>query len=458
MTAASPPDWSRQPDTVQSIEAEQGVIGIALICPDVLPRILQCGGAGLFHHPVHRAIYEMMAKKQRAGELVSPITDAHTMVGHEGLQELGGGAYLVRMAGAAISAAALPGFLSLLADLVIKRRILAAASEALHAIQAGNDDTATIAARLEAVLLATCSETRRGPVTMRRAISGALAQISAAAKGGDETVAKSGLPSLDRLTGGFRPGELILLGGRSSMGKSAVALAIGLHTARSGKGVAIASLEMAPEALAMRALAEGTMQFSVHPTSYAEMRQGNMAEGQVRALKTVAPRVADLPIAFLPREFCDIGALLAGALRLLVVDYAQLVRAPGRGRYEVVTEVSTGLKALAAQLDVPVLALSQLSRQVEERKDKRAVLADLRESGQLEQDADAVIFTYRDSYYLERLRPDATDAEAFAEWSAAMDRARNRLELIVAKQRQGEIGVAHVLFDPAVNYVWEGEA
>ena len=172
-----------------------------------------------------------------------------------------------------------------------------------------------------------------------------------------------------------------------------------------------------------------------------------------------------LPITFLPRQYSDIGALFAGArqvqramggaMRLLIVDYAQLLRSQAKGRYEQITEISIALKALSGQLNVPVIALSQLSRQVEQRDDKRPMLSDLRESGQLELDADAVLFCYRDEYYLEREKPDDHDFGALGDWQAAMERVHNRLEIIVAKQRQGATGTAYVRFNPAINLVWE---
>jgi replicative DNA helicase len=248
------------------------------------------------------------------------------------------------------------------------------------------------------------------------------------------------------------------------MGKTGVALSIALNVARAGHGVVIASLEMNPEAMAMRALSEATAQ-SGHAVSYASLRRGTFTQSQGERLKEVTEGVAMLPITFLPRQYSDIGALFAGArqvqramggaMRLLIVDYAQLLRSQAKGRYEQITEISIALKALSGQLNVPVIALSQLSRQVEQRDDKRPMLSDLRESGQLEQDADAVLFCYRDEYYLEREKPDGHDFDALGDWQAAMERVRNRLEIIVAKQRQGAVGTAAVRFNPAINLVWE---
>jgi len=176
-------------------------------------------------------------------------------------------------------------------------------------------------------------------------------------------------------------------------------------------------------------------------------------------------QASDLPIEFLPPSYRDIGAIFAGVkqvqrrlggnLGLVIVDYLGLIKGEGKSRYEEITNISIALKGMALQLKVPVLALSQLSRAVESRDDKRPQLSDLRESGQLEQDADTVMFCYRDEYYLEREKPDPEDMDLWAKWDEARQRARNRLEIIIAKQRQGEIGTAHMMFNPAMNVIWD---
>lgn len=246
------------------------------------------------------------------------------------------------------------------------------------------------------------------------------------------------------------------------MGKTGVALSIALNAARAGHGVCIASLEMNPEAMAMRALSEATAN-ARNAVYYSKMRRGDMSEPQIDTLRKCAIEVANLPITFLPRNFADIGALMAGAkqaqrtmqggMSLMVIDYAQLLQSKAQNRYEQITEISIALKRLAGQMNVPVLALSQLSRAVEQRDDKRPMLSDLRESGQLEQDADTVMFCYRDEYYLEREKP--ADMEQMEAWESSMRQAANRLEIIVAKQRQGEIATARVRFNPATNLIWE---
>jgi replicative DNA helicase len=460
----NPVSYLRNDAAPQMIEAEQSVLGSLLLSMGRSGLVARKGGADLFYDPVHAAIFEAIQAKDKAGELVSPVTIKDAMRGHSGLAELGNG-YLARLAGAAIQAS-FSGYVDLLADLRAKRQIIAAMSEAQAAIARGDEAAGHIAARMEAALVAVADTGGdAGPVSMLKAVGVAMDQIHAAYTGEDSGCVKSGIYALDRMISGFYPGELILLGGRPSMGKTGVSLSIALNAARAGHGVVIASLEMNPEAMAMRALSEATAHNKI-AVSYAQMRRGEMADYQVDSLRQAAIDVSELPIEFLPRQYSDIGALFAGAkqakrkmgdsMRLLIVDYAQLLKSQARTRYEQITEISIALKALAGQLNVPVLALSQLSRAVEQREEKRPQLADLRESGQLEQDADAVLFCYRDEYYLERDKPADTDpVEDHDDWRKAMEAARNRLEIIVAKQRQGEIGTAKVRFNPALNLIWE---
>lgn len=462
-----------RPDTMPvSVEAEQQVIGEMLLtnCEGGgYNAALRAGGADLFYDPVHRRIFEACHAKAMQGFLVSPITVADVVREDAGLRELGGPTYLVRVAGTVIGgASAGPHYVAMLADLKRKRELIQALNEAQAAIAQGQDDADTIAGRLEASLINADPVGASRPVSLATALLGATEMISAAYQGDDGGVLRTGLAALDSIVPGFYPGELILLGGRPSMGKSAVASCIATRAAKAGKGVCIASLEMTPESMAMRIVSEATADHGAG-VSYSAMRKGDMTEDQIRTVLTVTQRdLADLPIQFLPPSYRDIGAIYAGVkqvqrrlggnLGLVVVDYLGLIRGDGRSRYEEITNISIALKGLALQLKVPVLALSQLSRAVESRDDKRPQLSDLRESGQLEQDADTVLFCYRDEYYLERERPDPEDIELHAKWQDARDRARNRLEIVVAKQRQGEIGTAHMMFNPALNVIWDEAA
>lgn len=446
-----------------SAEAEQSLLGAILLDQKHCGSTVRAGGVDLFNDPLHAEIFRILQKKDAAGQLVSPVTMADAMRGSAALAEVGGPGYLARVAGSAPGASRVPGYIAMLSDLMRKRGIATAISEAGAAIAKGEDPASLIAGRLEAALVAAQGQDEAtGPVSMLKAVSVAMEQVRDAFEGKESSIVKTGIPKLDEIISGFYPGELILLGGRPSMGKTGVALAVALNAARAGHGVCIASLEMNPEAMALRALSEATAN-ARNAVYYSKMRRGDMTDPQVTTLQGCAAEVAALPITFLPRHFADIGALMAGAkqahrttpggIRILIIDYVQLIQSQAKGRYEQITEISIALKRLAGQLNVPVLALSQLSRSLEQRDEKRPTLSDLRESGQLEQDADTVLFCYRDEYYLERSQPKKeADLEA---WQGALDRAKNRLEIIVAKQRQGEVRTAHVRFNPATNLIWE---
>ncbi|MBD9528999.1 DnaB-like helicase C-terminal domain-containing protein [Paracoccus sp. PAR01] len=447
---------------IYSVEAEQQVLGALLLNSEHAGRAERAGGEALFFDPVHARIFAAISTKNRAGMKADPTTVGIVMQAEPGLIELGGAKYLVRLFAAALSVSALPSYLDLLAELARKRQIHAAISEAQNALARGDEPADAISARLEGALIAAEGQTdNRGPVSMMKAVSDAMQIATAAYHGQDNGAVKSGIAALDSLVPGFFPGELTLLGGRPSMGKTAVALTLALNAARAGHGVAIASLEMTPDSLAMRALSEATSEAG-NAVPYTSMRRGEMTEAQMKIVATEAQYLAQLPITFLPRHYSDIGALVSGTrqiarggnLRLLIVDYAQLLRAEGKSRYEQITNISIALKGMAVALNLPVIALSQLSRDLEKRDDKRPIMSDLRESGQLEQDADNVLFCFREEYYLERRKPDGSDMEEYDLWNAAMNKQKGALEIIVAKQRMGEIGTAHCRCALAMNRVW----
>lgn len=451
-------------EKASNTEAEQQVLGALLLSVASLPEVKALGGRDLFLDPVHGEIFAAISDRARRNETVSPVALSTWARGYEQLEEIGGPSYLVRLAGAAIAPKQVRDYAELLADLLAKRRVLKASHEAVQSILQTDESSAVICGRLEASITALGATVGQKPVSMMAATTVALENAVEAMNGCNTSLVKTGIESLDNMIGGLRPGELVLLGGRPSMGKTSVSLNIALNAARAGHGVAICSLEMNPEQLAVRALSEQTGQ-DRQAVTYRDILNGNIDQRQLGAVTQAAKTIAELPIQFLPREFADLGAMIAGArqakkllggnLRLLVIDYTQLLKSNARGRYEQITEISIALKALAGSLNIPILALSQLSRAVEQREDKRPMLSDLRESGQLEQDADAVLFCYRDEYYLEREQPDGDDAEAWDAYNAAVERSRNKLEIIVAKQRQGAIGTVRVMCNVALNRIWE---
>ncbi|APZ53119.1 replicative DNA helicase [Salipiger abyssi] len=450
-----------------SIEAEQQLLGAILVGACGVDVVLNNGGTGLFYDPVHATIYKVCAGLSSKDQPVTPVTVAAAYpTDHlEPLSQLGGKGYLARLAGSSVSGSLAESYAEVLGEAKAKRDIMAVVDKAREELAAGDVPASDIASKIEAAMSVT--ETRSvKPVSMVSAISDAVRESFEAYDGITEGRVASGIPALDRLVGGFYAGDLWLLGGRPSMGKTGVMLSIALNAARSGHPVIIASLEMIPRALAVRALSEQMAQ-NGSAVSYADLRQGKYSDASGEDMKRAALMLSELPITFLPKEFANTKLLESGArtiLRryrdsqkrpLLLVDYAQLMRSDAKSRYEQITDVSLALKGLAMRFEVPVIALSQLSRGVESRENKRPIMSDLRESGQLEQDADGVIFCYRDSYYIEREKPDRHDIDAVADWEAATREAHNRLELIVAKQRQGEIGTAHVFFNPTINRIWD---
>lgn len=450
------------------IEAEQQVLG-AILLGDFMPSgLYRFGGKDAFFDPVHAAIYATCSRLEKKGHLISPVTVKASLGADvvEAMRHLGGVGYLAVLAGAAITPRLASQYAEVLAEAAAKRGLLSIMSEAERMIDEGELGASDIAARVEAKISQIgAHSTAVKPVSMVKALTDAMEEIQSAVDGEEGPIVKSGIWALDRMTGGFGAGELWLLGGRPSMGKTGVMLTMALNAARAGHPVVIASLEMTPRALAMRAISEQTAQDCI-ATAYSDMRRGHFSPAQGEAIKSAAAKLADLPISFLPREYQNADLLQAGVRQVLrqyvdgqtplvLVDYAQLMQSNAKGRYEQITEISIALKSLCMSLNVPLVALSQLSRAIESREDKRPIMSDLRESGQLEQDADGVIFCYRDEYYLEREAPENELAEGYDDWAAAMRACRNKLELIVAKQRQGQIGTARVMFNPAINRVWE---
>lgn len=448
-----------------NIEAEQQLLGSILLDADRLDVIGDVLSDADFYDPVHAELFKEIARKHQAGEHVSPVSMRVFADGHEGLLELGGARYLVRLAGASLASSQVRHFAQLIAEYSAKRDLVRALETAKTELKDEGAYSGDVAARLEGLLAARTATSKNSTVSMMGATTTAMQIAVDAFNGLDTPGVPPGIDTLDRIMPKMRPGELILLGGRPSMGKSALALSIALNVARAGGGVAVSTLEMQPEAMAMRAISEATAR-GRDAVNYSRMNTPGLTERQMMSLRTAAEDVATLPIHFMPPTFRDSGAVLSGAkraaalmgetcgLKLIVVDYLQLLNGKGRDRFEKIAEISIALKALAMQLQVPVLALSQLSRQVESRDDKRPMLSDLRESGQLEQDADSVMFCYRHEYYLEREEPNIGAAEKHVAWTEAMERCRNKMEIIVAKQRMGPIGTADVKFNPALNLVW----
>jgi replicative DNA helicase len=452
-----------------SIEAEQQLLGAILTNNDVYDRIASIIGPQHFHDPVHARIYEIAAARIAKNALASPVTLKAFLEDDEGLRELGGPAYLVRLAGAAISAFAVRDYAQMIYDLAIRRQLIALgrdiSDKAARVEIASEPREQIVEAEQQLYKLSEQGQTESGFQSFLRAVTDAVNVANAAyMREGGLAGVSTGLDDMDRMLGGLHKSDLLILAGRPSMGKTSLATNIAFNVAKAyrrgklpdgsegavdGGVVGFFSLEMSAEQLAGRILAEAS-EISSH-----KIRQGDMNETEFRRFVDAAKDLEACPLYIDDTAAIPIAQLAARARRLkrthgldlLIVDYLQLVRGTADNRVQEIGEISMGLKAIAKELNIPVIALSQLSRQVESREDKRPQLSDLRESGSIEQDADVVMFVYRGEYYKEREKPGEDDLAGMEQWIADMERLHGKAEVIIGKQRHGPIGTVELSFE-----------
>lgn len=454
-----------------SIEAEQQLLGAILTNNDIYDRVSNLIGPQHFYEPVHARIFEVAATRIAKGNLASPVTLKTFFEDDEGLQELGGPAYLVRLAGSAISAFAARDYAQMIYDMAIRRELIELGHEiADRAARADvsvepRDQIVTAEQRLYS--LAEQGQAERGFQSFLSAVKDAVDVANAAyRRDGGLAGLSTGLIDMDRKLGGLHRSDLLILAGRPSMGKTSLATNIAFNIAKAyrrgplpdgGEGaidggvVGFFSLEMSAEQLAARVLSEAA------EIPSEQIRRGDMTEAEFRRFVEAAKTLEACPLYIDDTPALPISQLSARARRLkrthgldvLIVDYLQLVRpATARdSRVNEVSEITQGLKAIAKELDIPVIALSQLSRQVESREDKRPQLSDLRESGSIEQDADVVMFVFREEYYAEREKPSEDKIDEMVKWQERMERLHGRAEVIIGKQRHGPIGTIELSFE-----------
>jgi replicative DNA helicase len=401
--------------------------------------------------------------------LASPVTLKAYFEDDEGLKELGGPAYLARLAGAAIGAYAVRDYAQMIYDLAVRRELIRLGqdiSARARRVETDTDPKEQIVAAEQALYtLSEQGQTESGFQSFLRAVTDAVNVANAAyQREGGLAGISTGLMDLDSKLGGLHKSDLIILAGRPSMGKTSLATNIAFNIAKAyrkgtlpdgtegavdGGVVGFFSLEMSAEQLAARVLAEAS-EISSH-----KIRQGDMDESEFRRFVEAAKDLEACPLFIDDTAAIPIAQLAARARRLkrthgldvLIVDYLQLVRGTSDNRVQEIGEISMGLKAIAKELSIPVIALSQLSRQVESRDDKRPQLSDLRESGSIEQDADVVMFVFREEYYVEREKPGDERLEEMAAWQDRMSRLHGKAEVIIGKQRHGPIGTVELSFE-----------
>ncbi len=456
-----------------NIEAEQSLLGAILVNNDAFDRVSDFLRAEHFSEELHRRIYELLSQLIRAGKVATVIT-LKTYLADVDLGGLTVSQYLARLAAEATTIINAADYGRTIYDLAMRRDLIVIGGDIVNAAYDAPVDSAPRAQIEEAERkLYSIAETGRYDGGFQRfsdAITTAIDMAAAAyQRDGHLSGLATGLSDLDNKMGGLQKSDLIVLAGRPGMGKTALATNIAFNVARAfrsevqpdghnktidGGVVGFFSLEMSAEQLATRIIAE---QSGV--PSY-KIRRGAITEDDFREISAAAQQMQRVPLYIDQTGGISIAQLTARARRLkrqhgldlLVVDYIQLLsgsKSRGDNRVQEVTEITTGLKALAKELATPIIALSQLSRQVESRDDKRPQLSDLRESGSIEQDADVVMFVYREEYYLKNKEPREGTPE-HATWMTEMERAHGRAEVILGKQRHGPTGTVALAFEDEV--------
>ena len=460
----------RQPP--HNLEAEQALLGAILVNNEALDRVSGFLSPPHFFEPLHGRIYETLATLIHAGKTATPITvktffenaepiDSRTTVPQ----------YLGKLAANATTIINAAEYGRTIYDLATRRALIVIGEDMVNTAYDSAVDEAPKAQIEDAegrlYALAEQNKYGKGFESFRSALTTAIEMANSAyQRSGHLSGASTGLADLDNKLGGLQRSDLIILAGRPSMGKTALATNIAYNIARTYRGerqpdgtmqtvdggiVGFFSLEMSSEQLATRILSEQA------EISSEKIRRGMIDEGEFRKLSDVAQEMGKIPLYIDQTGGITVAQLAARArklkrqhgLDLLVVDYLQLLsgsKARSDNRVQEITEITTGLKALAKELNVPILALSQLSRQVESREDKRPQLSDLRESGSIEQDADVVMFVFREEYYIERTKP-AEGTPEFSAWMEKMGQVSGKAEVIIGKQRHGPVGTVELSFE-----------
>lgn len=453
------------PELPHNIEAEQALLGAILLNNDAFDRVSDFLESHHFYEPLHKRIYAVALKMFENNQIVSPVTLRSYFSDDSALEGMGGVDYFSHLAETTATIINAEQYGRLIYDLALRRTLMEVGRDIYNRAYAAPVEMTPVDQVEEAEkALYAITELGRYDQGFEK-FGDILSTVAETAKkarerGGGLSGLATGLADLDRKMGGLQNSDLIVIAGRPSMGKSALAANIALHVAKSASKsgnaldsgpVGFFSLEMSDEQVAVRILAEQA------EISSERIRRGTIDENEFLRFAQACQELQNLPIYIDHTGAIPIATLAARARRLkreyglalVVVDYLQLAAPSNRrssdGRVQEISGITQGLKALAKELNVPVLALSQLSRQVESREDKHPQLSDLRESGSIEQDADVVLFIYREEYYLEQTKPSEGTPE-HAKWQEKMERAHGLAELIISKHRHGPTGVVRLQF------------
>ena len=470
---AAASELERFREAPHNIEAEQALLGAILVNNEAIDRVSSFLDPHHFYDPLHAQIFEIAGKMIGAGKQATPITLKTFFDAAEPIDaNLTVPQYLGRLAANATTIINAEDYGRTVYDLATRRTLITIGEDMVNsAYDAPIDfppETQIEDAEGRLYDLAERDKYGQGFLTFGTALTHAIEMANNAyQREGHLSGLATGLTDLDSKMGGLQPSDLIIIAGRPSMGKTALATNIAYNIARNfraelqadgsektldGAVVGFFSLEMSAEQLATRILSEQT------EIPSEKIRRGMITDDEFRKLAGVSQEMSRIPLYIDQTGGLSVAQLAARARRLkrqkgvglLVVDYLQLLagnKRAGEGRVQEVSEITTGLKALAKDLNVPIIALSQLSRQVESRDDKRPHLADLRESGSIEQDADVVMFVFREEYYVERQKPSDAKIEETLKWQQEMSAVHGRAEIIIGKQRHGPTGTVQLSFE-----------
>jgi replicative DNA helicase len=471
---AEPAQPAGTPSLPANVEAEAALLGALMLDNRLVEDIGLKLKAHHFHEELHGRIYDSILKLTDKNMVANPVTLRPMFEADEAMKQVGGPGYLATLTGSGATLIAAKDFGQQIYDLALLRALIGVGRDLVESALDTSEEVAPLD-QIEKAESALYTVAEQGGAdgkakSFAEATREALETAEKALNSGGLSGITTGLESLNAKIGGLHSSDLIIVAGRPGMGKSALGTNIGFAAAQrylrdmedgiapeksGGAAVALFSLEMSADQLATRILAEQS------GISSESLRMGKISKQEFRQLARAAADLETLPFYIDDTPGLTIAALRARARRLkrqknigmVIVDYLQLLQGAGRNnndnRVNEISEISRGLKTLAKELNVPVIALSQLSRAVEQREDKRPQLSDLRESGSIEQDADIVLFIYREDYYLATKQP-AEDHPEFATWQEEMGRVYGLAEILVSKQRHGATGKVRVRFDSRI--------
>lgn len=433
--------------TLGNVEAEAALLGGMMLANKQIDRIADKLKPEDFLEPVHGRIFSAILREYSLGNVASGVTLRPYFADDPAMAEIGGSGYLAKLTGSGASIFGLVSFADQIAELARKRRMVDRFQDIIQSAYDYKQTSSQLAADAEGAIAEALDEGEgQTELTAGECITAALEAIER-----NDPGIVSRIASFDLAAGPIRKGNLCILAGRPGMGKTALALCYAKEAARTGKGVLFVSLEMTAEELGERIVADETYRDDQEAVSYDAIVNGSVSTSQFRQLCRAREMIAGLPL-----QVVDVGSLKVGGLAslvrrwkrrfatrgqsldLIVVDYLQLLAPDYRvsGPYEAVTIISKALKTIAKANDVGVMALAQLSRQVEARTPPKPMLSDLRDSGQIEQDADIVLFLYREEYYLRQNEPMPQHKDRLT-WETKMDDCRGAIDFICAKRRKG---------------------